>query len=142
MADNTTLNRGDDTIGVRRVHESEDGGGHVGVVRVEDDEQQRYETQGTGKKLANPQSGQNRDGENVDYGSQKKTAGKDKSKDDDFGGVNIVDKQPEIGSDEDPGRYAEEKFTQRQAMQAGVPGGGFGKAEDENMYDVLGDKKI
>ncbi|KAF3173439.1 hypothetical protein TWF788_009184 [Orbilia oligospora] len=140
MSTNTTLNRGDDTIGVRRVHESEDGGGHVGVVRV--DEEEKYETEGSGKGFVNPHYGQNWDGEDVDWdevaGRKKKTEKKDE-----FGeGVNVVDKQPEIGSEEDPGRYAEREFVKRNAREAGVPGGGSGEGRGGNPYEVLKDKSL
>ncbi|KAK6332653.1 hypothetical protein TWF730_004313 [Orbilia blumenaviensis] len=128
MAENTTLNRGDDTIGFRRVHESEDGGGHVGVVRAVDrDEGEKYETGGSGKMNKS------------DYDGSEDNKDRDKG----FGDqANIVDKQPEIGSDEDPGRYAEKKFLEKNARQAGVPGGGSGEGRGGNMYEVLKDKSL
>ncbi|KAK6513512.1 hypothetical protein TWF281_005135 [Arthrobotrys megalospora] len=139
--DKSTLNRGDDTIGVRRVHESEDGGGHVGVARIDDNEE--YETPGGEKKFMNPHYGQNWDGEDIESGPQRsKGAWKKAAKDEEFGGVNVVDKQPEIGSEEDPGRYAEKKFLERNAMQAGVPGGGTGEGRGGNPYGVLADKDM
>ncbi|RVD81512.1 uncharacterized protein DFL_009376 [Arthrobotrys flagrans] len=144
MSANTTLNRGDDTIGVRRVHPGEDGGGHVGVARIDTKEEEKYETEGTGKGFVNPHYGQNWDGEDVDWDEVAGRKKKEKKEDEGgFGeGVNVVDKQPEIGSDEDPGRYAEKKFLERNAREPGVPEGGSGEGRGENPYDVLKDKSL
>ncbi|KAK6339172.1 hypothetical protein TWF718_008595 [Orbilia javanica] len=143
MSTDPFLNRGEDAIGVRRVDPSEDGGGHVGVARIIDEgsKKEDYETEDTGKGFMNPHYGQNWDGEDVDW---DEVAGRKKEKKEEgFGeGVNIVDKQPEIGSDEDPGRYAEKKFLERNARMAGVPGGGSGEGKGGNVYDVLKDKSV
>ncbi|KAK6502779.1 hypothetical protein TWF481_007826 [Arthrobotrys musiformis] len=136
MSSNTTITHGDDTIGVRRVHESEDGGGHVGVARIVDDNEEKYETGGTGKGFVNPHYGQNWDGEEVDW---DEVAGRKKPQKDE--GVSVVDKQPEIGSDEDPGRYAEKRFVERNIVRdSAASTGGRGEGDRENPYEVLKDR--
>ncbi|KAK6530086.1 hypothetical protein TWF694_003458 [Orbilia ellipsospora] len=70
-------------------------------------------------------------------------------KDDDFKGEHIMDKNVEIGSEEDPGRYAEQKFVEKNTRRPSIAGtfkrpdvsksGG----ENENKFEPLqGDRGL
>ncbi|EPS44847.1 hypothetical protein H072_1175 [Dactylellina haptotyla CBS 200.50] len=128
-AASTTLNRGDDTEGFRIVHMPEGTSG-FGFDSGKDD----------GYKSSTTAASQSSDG-----GFESNTAMKSQ-KDESFGGASIVDKQPEVGSDEDPGRFAEARFVQgntaRDGAARGFGMGGMGM-RDDNMFNPLdGDRRI
>ncbi|KAF3940346.1 hypothetical protein ABW19_dt0201879 [Dactylella cylindrospora] len=136
-AASTTLNRGDDTEGFRKVHDSEDVSSGFGK---QDEGQVRYETLGTGRiRNREMQAGSD---DSYEYGQSGEKDGRSmrsENRDSEFGGTNYVRGQPEIGSDEDPGRFAEKKFVSRNARLGGTGGmpGWTGDGSRENPYDIL-----
>ncbi|EWC43713.1 hypothetical protein DRE_07465 [Drechslerella stenobrocha 248] len=135
-AASATTSRGDDTEGFRQVH------GPVPFGRESDGEdggESKKEQKNTKKKL---QGGENVS-RKVDAGHKaeaRKEARKDKEGDDGFGGVNTVNTQPEIGSEEDPGRYAEQKFADRNVRRDHTKAGpteAVASGRNENMFAPL-----
>ncbi|KAF3931977.1 hypothetical protein ABW20_dc0102507 [Dactylellina cionopaga] len=135
-AANSTLRHGDDTEGFRRVHDSED-------VSASGSEE-RYQTMGTGKMAGtrgqSTATTANTDNDKQSWEGESTTRSMGSGKDDEFGGVNVVDRQPEIGSEEDPGRYAEKRFAERNTARDGAASGfGMGgQVRQENPFDALG----
>jgi len=139
-AASSTLNRGDDTEGFRRVHDSEDpSSGYTGK---DDDNEAGSQTQRSGKS-AGMQMQSNSDWVQPDgnYNSSRtQKSERSRGEDMEFGGVNYVDRQPEIGSKEDPGRLAEKKFADmnaRRDLNGGFTGE-MGGDNRENPFDPLG----